>query len=40
MYGKWTNTLPNQALQYKPKVATNCTDNGHTQTTKQAQNII
>ena len=29
-----TNRLPIQALQYKPKLATTCTENGHKQTTK------
>jgi len=28
-----TNRLPKQALQYKPKVATTCTEDGHKQTT-------
>ena len=31
-----TNRLPKQALKYKPKVATTCTEDGHKQTTKQA----
>ena len=30
------NRLPKQALLYKPKVATTCTQDGHKQTTKQA----
>ena len=30
-----TNRLPKQALQYKPKVATTCTEDGHKQTTKR-----
>ena len=34
-----TNRLPKQALQYKPKVATTCTDNGHKQTTKTSTTI-
>ena len=29
-----TNRLPKQALQYKPKVATTFTEDGHKQTTK------
>ena len=29
-----TNRIPKQALQYKPKVATTCTEDGHKQTTK------
>ena len=29
-----TNRLTKQALQYKPKVATACTEDGHKQTTK------
>ena len=29
-----TNRLPKQTLQYKPKVATTCTEDGHKQTTK------
>jgi len=29
-----TNRLPKQALQYKPKLGTTCTENGHKQTTK------
>ena len=29
-----TNRLPKQALQYKQKVATTCTEDGHKQTTK------
>ena len=34
-----TNRLPKQALQYKPKVATTCTDDGHKQTTKPSTTI-
>ena len=34
-----TNRLPKQALQYKPKVATTCTENGHKQTTKTSTTI-
>jgi len=29
-----TNRLPKQALQYKPKVTTTCTEDGYKQTTK------
>jgi len=29
-----TNRLPKQTLQYKPKVATTCTEDGHKQTAK------
>ena len=32
--GMDTYRLPKQALQYKPKVATTCTQDGHRQTTK------
>jgi len=36
-----TNRLPKQALQYKPKVATTFTEDGHKQTTKTgAQNTV
>ena len=31
-----TNRLPKQALQYKPKVATTYTENGHNRLPKQA----
>ena len=34
-----TNRLPKQALQYKPKVATTCAENGHKQTTKTSTKI-
>jgi len=34
-----TNRLPNQTLQYKPKVATTCTEDGHKQTTKTSTTI-
>jgi len=34
-----TNRLPKQALQYKPKVATTCTDDEHKQTTKISTTI-
>ena len=34
-----TNRLPKQALQYKPKVATTCTEDGHKQTTKTSTTI-
>jgi len=34
-----TNILPKQALQYKPKVATTCTENGHKRTTKTSTTI-
>ena len=34
-----TNTLPNQALQYKPKVAITRTEDGHKQTTKPSTTI-
>jgi len=34
-----TKKLPKQALQYKPKVATTCTENGHKQTTKTSTTI-
>ena len=34
-----TNGLPKQALQYKPKVATTCTEDGHKQTTKTSTTI-
>jgi len=34
-----TNRLPNQALQYKPKVATTCTEDGHKQTIKTSTTI-
>ena len=34
-----TNRLPKQALQYKPKVATTCTEDGHKQTTKTSSTI-
>ena len=33
------NRLPIQALQYKPKLATTCTENGHKQTTKTSTTI-
>jgi len=36
-----TNGLPKQTLQYKPKVATTCTENGNKQNNKTgAQNIV
>ena len=34
-----TNRLPKQALQYKPKLATTCTEDGHKQTTKTSTTI-
>jgi len=34
-----TDRLPKQALQYKPKVATTCTVDGHKQTTKTSTTI-
>jgi len=34
-----TNRLPKQALQYKLKVATTCTEDGHKQTTKTSTTI-
>jgi len=34
-----TKRLPKQALQYKPKVATTCTEDGHKQTTKTSTTI-
>jgi len=34
-----TNRLPKQALQYKPKVAKTCTEDGHKQTTKTSTTI-
>jgi len=34
-----TDRLPKRALQYKPKVATTCTENGHRQTTKTSTTI-
>ena len=34
-----TNRLPKQAPQYKPKLATTCTENGHKQTTKTSTKI-
>jgi len=34
-----TNRLPKQALQYKPKVATTCTENGHKKSTKTSTTI-
>ena len=34
-----TNRLPKQALQYKPEVATTCTEDGHKQTTKTSTTI-
>jgi len=34
-----TDRLPKQALQYKPKVATTCTEDGHRQTTKTSSTI-
>jgi len=34
-----TNRLPKQALQYKPKEATTCTEDGHKQTTKTSTTI-
>ena len=34
-----TNRLPKQALQYKPKVATTCTEDGHKQTNKKITTI-
>ena len=36
-----TNRLPKQALKFKPKLATTCTEDGHKQTIKTgAQNIV
>ena len=45
--GKWlqhiqrmdTDRLPKQALKYKPKVATTCTEDGHRQATKTSTTI-
>jgi len=37
--GMDTNRLPKQALQYKPKLATTCTEDGHKQTTKTSTTI-
>jgi len=34
-----TNRLPIHALQYKPKVSTTCTENGHKQTYKTSTTI-
>jgi len=34
-----TNRLPKQALQYKPIVATTCTEDGHKQITKTSTTI-
>jgi len=34
-----TNRLPKQALQYKPKLDTTCTEDGHKQTTKTSTTI-
>ena len=34
-----TDRLPKQALQYKPKVATTRTEDGHKQTTKTSTTI-
>jgi len=34
-----TNRLPKQALRYKPKLATTCTEDGHRQTTKTSTKI-
>ena len=34
-----TNRLPKEALQYKPKVATTCTEDGHKETTKRSATI-
>ena len=34
-----TKRLPKQALQYKPKVAKTCTEDGHKQTTKTSTTI-
>ena len=34
-----TNRLPKEALLYKPKVATTCTDDGNKQTTKTSSTI-
>ena len=34
-----TNWLPKQTLQYKPKVGTTCTEDGHKQTTKTSTTI-
>jgi len=34
-----TNRLPKQALQYKPKVAATCTEDGHKQSTKTSTTI-
>ena len=34
-----TDRLPKQALQYKPKVATTCAEDGHEQTTKTSTTI-
>ena len=36
MYRGWTHRLPKQALQYKPKVATTRTEDGHKSLPKQA----
>jgi len=34
-----TNSLPKQALNFKPKFATICTEDGHKQTTKTSTTI-
>jgi len=34
-----TDRLPKQSLQYKPNVATTCTEDGHEQTTKTSTTI-
>ena len=34
-----TNRLPKQPLQYKPKVTTTCTEDGHKQTTETTTTI-
>ena len=34
-----TDRLPKQPLQYKPKVATTCTEDGHRQATKTSSTI-
>jgi len=37
--GMDTDRLPKQTLQYKPKVATTCTEDGHKETTKTSTAI-
>jgi len=34
-----TNRLPKQTLEYKPKLATICTEDGHKQTTKTSTTL-